>query len=329
MSLHVLAPGLLTTVQDAGRTGLRHLGVGSAGALDPFSYRAANLLVGNRRGEAALEITLVGPTLRFDFAARIALTGAECEAFVDDVPIPGLRRVDLPAGATLRIGPCRRGARAYLAVAGGIDVAPVLGSRATDLRAGFGGFAGRALRSGDVLPLDPLSDTGSASLGIASRWIDPRPTLDLSRDAVAQVLPGRDELSRPDALFDSRWCIAAASDRQVLRLEGPSLALAQPRECTSEPLVPGTIQLPPEGQPLLLLADAQTVGGYPVIGIVASADLARLAQCRPGESLHLRRGDRDAAFVALRAREEHLARIGIALDAAPPGARRPPDRSAR
>jgi biotin-dependent carboxylase-like uncharacterized protein len=329
MSLQVLAPGLLTTVQDGGRTGLRHLGVGCAGALDPFSYRAANLLVGNRAGEAALEITLAGPTLRFDFATRIALAGAECDAFVDDTPIPGLRRIDIPAGATLRIGPCRRGARAYLAIAGGIDVDPVLGSRATDLRAGFGGFAGRALRSGDVLPLKPPPVAGATGLRIDSRWIDPRPTLDLSRDAVAQVLPGRDELLRPDALFDSPWRIAAASDRQALRLEGAALALADPRECISEPLVPGTIQLPPEGQPLLLLADAQTVGGYPVIGIVASADLARLAQSRPGEALHLRRGDGNAAFAALRSRDEHLARIGIALEVAPAAARRPQDRGKR
>lgn len=329
MSLHVLAPGLMTTVQDGGRTGLRHLGVGTAGALDPFSYRAANLLVGNRDGEAALEITLAGPTLHFDIAARIALAGAECDAFVDDTPVPGLRRIDLPAGASLRIGPCRRGARAYLAVAGGIDVAPVLGSRATDLRAGFGGCAGRALRRGDVLPLTPLPDAGPGRLRIASRWIDPSPSLDLARDAVAQVLPGRDGLLHPDALFDAPWRVAAASDRQAMRLEGPVLALAQPRECISEPLVPGTIQLPPDGVPLLLLADAQTVGGYPVIGIVARADLGRLAQCRPGESLYLRRGDRDAAFAALRACEEHLARIGIALDAAPVGARRPQDRHAR
>jgi allophanate hydrolase subunit 2 len=148
---------------------------------------------------------------------------------------------------------------------------------------------------------------------IDSRWIDPRPTLDFSRAAIAQVLPGRDPLQRRAALFDAPWRVAAASDRQGLRLEGDALTLAAPREMISEPLVPGTIQLPPEGGPIVLLADAQTVGGYPVIGTVASADLPRLAQCRPGDVIHLRAGDLATARREASAQSHHLARIEIAL----------------
>ena len=141
--LDVLAGGLQTTVQDRGRVGLRHLGVGSAGALDGYSLRVANLLVGNDADAAVLEITLQGPRLRLREAARIAITGADIEARVDDVVLPGWRPIDLPAGTELALGPCRRGARAYLAFAGGVQVAPVLGSASTDLRAGFGGLEGR------------------------------------------------------------------------------------------------------------------------------------------------------------------------------------------
>jgi biotin-dependent carboxylase-like uncharacterized protein len=313
VSLRVLKSGLLTTVQDAGRFGHRHLGVGGSGAADGFSFRAANLLVQNRVDDAALEITLSGPTLTCERALRIALCGADCDAWIDGMPIPGWRALELPCGATLRIGACRRGARAYLALGGGLAIEPVLGSCGTDLRAGIGGWKGRALQEGDVLPLGRDSAPDRSGSQIARAWIDPRPTLDFSHEAVAQVLPGRDALSRPEALFDTPWRIAAASDRQGLRLEGAALALATPREMISEPLVPGTIQLPPQGGPIVLLADAQTVGGYPVIGTVASADLPRLAQCRPGDTLHLRSGDVDTARRRLQAQSQHLARIAIAL----------------
>jgi biotin-dependent carboxylase-like uncharacterized protein len=317
VSLTVLAPGLQTTVQDLGRVGHRAAGVGVGGAADAFSHRAANLLVGNDDHAATLEICLSGPTLRAEAAVRIALTGADCDAWVDGQAIPGWRGIDLPRGATLRIGACRRGARAYLACGGGLDLVPVLGSVGTDLRAGFGGVDGRALRAGDVLAL--RAPTRSiAALRIDSRWIDPCPTLDLGRDAVAQVLPGRDRLADPDALFDATWRIDAASDRQGLRLAGPHLRLAAPREMVSEPLVPGTIQLPPDGRPILLLADAQTIGGYPVLGHVARADLPRLAQCRPGDALWLQRGNLAQALQRAAAQARHLARIAIALGARQP-----------
>jgi antagonist of KipI len=323
VTIHVVKAGAQTTVQDRGRFGFGRLGVGNAGALDPYSAQIANLLVGNRPDAALLEITLVGPTLRFEAATRCALTGAECDVWIDTESVPGWRWIDVPRGATLRIGPCRRGARAYLAIAGGIDVAPVLGSRATDLRGAFGGLEGRALKAGDVLPIGPTDSAQVACMRVARRWVDPRPALDLERDAVAHVLPGRDPLARPNSLFGASRTVAVASNRQALRLEGPDLELAHARECVSEPVVPGTIQLPPDGQPILLLGDAQTIGGYPVIGVVAQADLARLAQCRAGDTIHLQRSDAVEARALWRAQQIQLAKIDLALSRSAPNAAAP------
>ncbi len=312
MTLTVLKPGTLTTLQDAGRVGFRHLGVGRAGAVDSYSSRVANLLVGNPGAATLLEMTMSGPTLRFARAARIAISGADIDASLDGLDLPGWRPIDLPPGSELRFGVCRRGARAYLAVAGGFDVAPVLGSTSTDLRAGFGGYEGRALRAGDELRLcGAVVDTPAAR--IATWWIDPRPDLELANESIAHVLPGDDATTPADAISRQSWRVAAASDRQGLRLEGPTLALATARERISEPVTPGTIQLPPDGQPIVLLADAQTVGGYPRIGHVASADLPHLAQCRPGDTLHFVAIDATEAKARLRAQRQRLARIELAI----------------
>jgi antagonist of KipI len=318
--IEVLAPGTLTTVQDRGRPGLRALGIGAGGAADAHSALLANLLVGNADDCAVLEITLAGPRLRFGTGARIALAGADIAARCGGTDIPGWRPIDLPAGSELVLGACRRGARAYLAVQGGFDVAPVLGSRATDLRGGFGGVHGRALAAGDRLrcgsgngngPVDP------AAVTIAPWWIDPAPDMDLSVPAVAALLPATAGLDAPSqaALVDTAWRVAPASNRIGLRLQGPALALAQDWTLPSEPVLPGTVQLPPDGQPIVLLGDCGTIGGYPRIGHVASVDLPRLAQLRPGETMRfvpaaLAEADRRAC-----ARNARVARIALAIQA--------------
>ena len=325
MSLEILTPGLLTTVQDAGRSGWRASGVGVGGAADRYSLEVANLLVGNRLDAAVLEITLDGPTVRLHRAATIALCGAQIDTLVDGLALPAWRPIALPAGSILALGACRRGARAYLAINGGIDVALVLGSRSTDLRATFGGHEGRALRAADVLPLAGASprlhdvSERAASLQpddapqIASWWIDADADLDFSDSIAVRVLPGIDALHATDALHAQEFVVDAASNRQGLRLRGTALQIADPRERISEPVVPGTVQLPPDGQPIVLLADAQTVGGYPRIGHVIAADLPRLAQRRAGQYLR---------FVAIDAREAHrinaeqrarLGRIALAI----------------
>jgi antagonist of KipI len=314
MSIDVLAPGMLTTVQDAGRQGLRHLGVGCAGALDAYSLDVANRLVGNDPGAAVLEVTLAGPRLRFGSATRIALCGADIDAHVGDRLLPCWHRIDLPAHTELAIGHCRRGARAYLAIAGGIGVPRVLGSASTDLRGGFGGLDGRALRGGDRLALGIAEVVDTREIAIAPWWIDATPDLDFDLPAIARVLPGSDAVSPSHTLFTQPWRISSHGDRQGLRLEGTALAPADARERISEPVVPGTVQLPPDGQPIVLLADAQTHGGYPRIGHVIAADLPRLAQLRPGEILHFAPVTPMQAHAARREQRQRLRRIGFAID---------------
>lgn len=313
MSVEVLAPGLATLLQDAGRPGLRHLGVASGGALDPWSLALANLLAGNPADTGVLEITLSGPTLRLHAPARIALAGAVPEADADGVPVPGFRPVDLPAGSTLRLGRCRGGARGYLAVAGGFAVRPCLGSASTDLRGGFGGLAGRPLRRGDRLPL--ASPHEASRLQVAPWWIDPafddRPA---GAAPLVRLLPGSDATLPGDGLAAQTWRVAADSNRQGLRLQGQALAAADPGERISEPVLPGAVQLPPDGQPIVLLADAQTHGGYPRVGHVIRADWPLLAQLRPGDRLRFAACTRGQARQALQRQQQRLHRIALAID---------------
>ena len=310
----MLAPGLLTTVQDHGRIGSRHLGVGSAGALDAHSHAIANLLVGNAIDASTLEITLAGPRLWFDQSVRVALCGADIDARVGDITVPGWRPMWLPANTTLALGACRCGARAYLALAGGFVVPSVLGSASTDLRGGFGGFEGRALAAGDVLETAP-SAIEVADIRIATWWVDPSPDVEFTSPAIIRVIPGSDATVPDDALFAHGWRVASASDRQGLRLEGDPLQLEDARERISEPIVPGTIQLPPDGRPIVLLADAQTHGGYPRIAHAIRADWPRLAQLRPGDALRFVPCTPEQARQARNVQAQRLARIALAIAA--------------
>ena len=313
MSVEVFAPGLLTSVQDAGRPGWRHLGVARAGAADGWSLAVANLLVGNPVDAAALEITLQGPTLCFPRGARIAITGATVDAHCDGEPVPGWRTVDVPAGVPLHLGHCRRGARAYLAIAGGIDVPRVLGSRSTDLRAAYGGQQGRAVRAGDMLSTGAFAGSAPTRLAVARRWVEPRPTLDFDLPALLRYLPGSARTDPADALAGRVWRVAPRSDRQGLRLSGGALAHPGLPPAWSEAVSPGTVQLPPDGQPIVLGVDAQTIGGYPRIGHVITADGSRMAQLRPGEEVRFLPIDADGAARALRAQQASLARLALAL----------------
>lgn len=315
MSVRVLAPGLLTTVQDPGRHGWRHLGVGCAGVLDAHAHTLANLLAGNPADAATLEITLAGPTLALEHPTRIALCGADLDARCDGIALPTARPCLLPGGSTLALGACRRGARAYLAVSGGFDVPVVLGSRSTDLRGGFGGIEGRALRKGDVLPLATRA-AGVDTPRAAPWWIDARP--ESGPPGAIRVLAGEDTTQPGDALFRQAWRVAAASDRQGLRLDGDCLRITDARERISAPVSPGTIQLPADGRPIVLLADAQTHGGYPRIGHVIRADWPLLAQLRPGDALRFAPCTPADAHAAWHRQRHRLARLALRIAAAPP-----------
>lgn len=312
--IRVLSGGLLSSVQDLGRTGYRHLGVGQAGVMDVYSASVANALVGNPAAAAVLEMTLAGPELAFDTAATIALCGASVDARLDGRRLPCWRRIAIPAASVLTVGSWRVGARSYLSVAGGIKVAEVLGSSSTDLRSGFGGMEGRALVAGDVLRLAAGKFPGDGPLAIDTRWVDPAGDLELDAPALVRVLPGHDALLDPQALFGSEWQVDAASNRQGLRLNGAKLAVASSCERISEPVMPGSIQLPADGRPIVLMADAQTHGGYPVIAHAILADQPRLAQLRPGERFRFSACTPAEARLALLARRQRLARIRIAME---------------
>jgi antagonist of KipI len=312
----VIKPGLLSSVQDGGRRGYASLGLGRAGAMDEPARRLANALVGNAHDGAALEITLAGPTLRFVQDAVIALTGGIIEARADGQPLPPWTSCFLPAGTLLRLGGMRHGCRSYLAVRGGFDTERVLGSRSTDLHAGIGPLHGRPLRADDTLPIGRHEDAPwfHHARGVqALHWgLDPQPWLDYARAPLAMLrghhYAALDEASQR-ALFMQSFVVSKDSNRTGSRIDGPRLALRQPLELISEATLPGTLQLPPSGQPILLLAEAPVTGGYPRIGQLAAVDLPRLAQRRPGDALCFREIAMDEALERLRAREEALRRL--------------------
>ena len=290
MSIEVVEPGILTTVQDPfGRRDWRHVGVPAGGAADPWSARLANRLVGNPDDAALLELTLAGPALRLAEPALIALVG-EMAATLDGLPLrSGVARV-ARAGAELRVGE-GQDARAYLAIGGGLEVEPVLGSTATDLRSGFGGLGGRALRAGDRL------SHGRAS-GPGYRWLGAGATGPIRIAAGPQ--PGIEGLS------GVVWRVGAEADRTGVRLDGPRM---EGGEVPSMGLPLGAIQVPPDGRPIVMLADRPVTGGYPVPAVVIGADIGRVARLRPGDELRFASVSLEEARSALRRAEEELAAL--------------------
>jgi antagonist of KipI len=295
MSVRVLRPGLLTTLQDLGRHGLQHVGLCPGGAMDPVALSLANALVGNEAGEAALEMTVIGPELAFEEDTLVAICGAEFEG-----NFPHNRPVLAPAGSRYNVGRAVRGARAYLAVAGGLAIEPVLGSRSTYLPGRFGGFQGRSLRHGDVLPLREASASSRFSKLKKTRhgsvrWSAPPLTLPDREPILIHVIEGQHfptfDANAQRAFFDAVWRIAPDSNRMGFRLAGPALARAQDGEILSGPTCLGTVQVPANGTPIALMADHQTTGGYPRIAEIVSADVPRLAQLAPGGTVHFSRCD--------------------------------------
>lgn len=310
MSITVLKPGVLTSVQDCGRDGWGGYGVGTAGAMDRTCLRLANALVGNGEDAAALEITASGPSLRFAQASHVALTGAECELRIDGTMVRAWQAHPVRAGSIVEIGRVQRGWRAYLALAGGLATRSVLGSSASDLNAGLGPFDGRALRAGDELAVH----SGAIASGRRFTWsLDPRPWFDADPGHRLHLIRGShhdvlDESSQR-ALREGEFRIASQSNRVGLRLQGPHLALRAALELVSEPVAFGSMQLPPSGQPIILMAEHPTIGGYPRIAQVAGIDLPRLVQRRPGESVRFVCIEQDEAQTRYLARERELARL--------------------
>ena len=312
MSIRVLAPGMLTTVQDGGRYGNAALGVGCAGAMDTNALRLANLLVDNAENAAALEITLRGPRLRFEHDTLIAITGADIETHCAGRPVPAWRPVVLPAGSELAFGGMSRGARSYLAVGGGIEIASVLGSSSTDVNAGLGG---RVLKTDDVLAIAaPRKGHRAPRRVAATDWsLDPRPWFDPDPQTPIRVVAGSHfpqlNTASQRALFATAFRIDADSNRVGYRLRGATLALREPLELVSAGVVPGTVQLPPGGDPIVPMAEAPTCGGYPRIAQVIAIDLPRLAQRPPGATVAFAETSLEDAQTRYLERERALARI--------------------
>ena len=294
----VLHPPPFATVQDLGRPGYLHAAVARSGALDPFALALANILVGNDPGAAAIEWGLAGGELRIERDTTIALTGAKARATLGGRGVASDRAVHAAAGDVLRITLIEEGAWLYLAIAGGIDVPPVLGSRATYLPARFGGLKGRLLQKGDRLP------TGEPGHGVG-------PTNGRGMNAGASrgaqpiaVLPGPDRHLLPAAawfwLTQTEFRVSRAVSRMGYRLQGSQPPFSFPGDLPSAPACVGTIQLPPGGEPIVLLPDGPTVGGYARVAVVATADIGRLAQRRPGEPIRFHGIELEEARTRLR-----------------------------
>lgn len=282
MTIRVVKPGIFTTIQDRGRYGYAHLGISPAGAADSLSSRIANRLVGNDEAAPVLEMTLLGATLEFVESAVIAISGAACECTLGPDRLPPNTAAQAAAGVVLRCGSATDGARSYLAVRGGFDVPVVMGSASTDIRGGFGGFAGRRLQSGDVLQvgkvdgapvprlragtMEALSWSGSIRItrGAQYEWFSP--------ETYARFLA-------------STYVVSEQSDRAGMRLKGETITLLEERQLLTDGIPLGAIQVPPDGQPIILFVDQQTSGGYPKIASVIAADMPRIGQLRPREQV--------------------------------------------
>jgi antagonist of KipI len=308
MNVRVIKPGLLTTIQDRGRWGLQSHGVPVAGPMDPVSHRLANALVGNDADAATLEITLIGPELEFEGERVVAVAGAEFEMALDSRPVPMHAPFIVSAESRLRFGARRLGARAYLAIAGGLAVPPTFGSRSTHLISAMGGVDGRALRAGDRLP---LGDTSRASRSAAalSQPLVPLP----DHHARLRVLPGPQAeyfaAEALDLLQSQPYVVGQNSDRMGFRLEGPRLTHARGADIISDATPLGVLQVPASGQPILLMADRQTSGGYPKIATLISADVSVAGQLGPGDTIAFAVCEPREAMAALIAQERALMAI--------------------
>ncbi|PWK38856.1 5-oxoprolinase subunit C family protein [Cupriavidus plantarum] len=317
--IEIIRPGAQASVQDLGRIGFRRFGVGRSGAADNLALEVGNRLLGNAPGDAGIEFTLGRAAMRFHADMRVALTGAECGANLDGLPVWAWHAFDVRKGQVLTLPAARGGTRTYLCVSGGIDVPPVMNSRSTDLKSGYGGFQGRVLRDGDRLPV------GRVGLASEQDWLGvaaPAWSLPVNRQGdawVVRMLPGPEyedfEPASQAALWEAEWTITPQSNRMGLRLQGPSLARCPERsaDLLSHGVVPGVMQVPPAGQPIALMSDAQTTGGYPKIGVVIGADLWRLAQVPLGAAVRFMQVSLEEAAAAQAEVDRYLRQIDQAL----------------
>ncbi|MEY9586773.1 biotin-dependent carboxyltransferase family protein [Sinorhizobium fredii] len=311
--IEVLQTGPLNTVQDLGRFGFRNAGVTSSGAMDRLALSVGNLLVGNDKGEAALEVQTFPFRLRFDRDTTVAITGADCDARLDGRRLPPWWAIAVSADQVLELDTPRRSARAYLSFAGGIDVSPVMGSRSTSLRGGFGGLEGRFLAANDRLDIGGAGTFALPPHGFGAKppeaaLAEHFPTSDDGTLLVRAIPAGEYALFGAEAerFWTQTWKISSQSDRTGYRLSGEPIRLASPVELRSHGVVPGVVQMPPSGEPIVQMSDANTAGGYPKIAGVIDVDLWRLGQARIGGRIRFVQSSVAEARAAERAVQAYL-----------------------
>lgn len=303
----MIQPGLLTTVQDLGRIRYQKYGVPTSGAMDQTALRAANLLLDNEEGLAGLEATAEGPTLRALLDLVVGIVGADMQPLVDGKPVECGTAIGIRNGQILEFQRARRGLRGYLAIAGGIDVPVMLGSRSTCLPAAFGGIQGRALRQGDRLPIGPVGRQPMVLSGrrLSSGWVEPISEV----LAVRVVLGPQEDRFTPEGIrtfLSGSYRLTPQMDRMGARLQGPPITHRSGADIISDSTPLGAVQVPSDGQPMILLADRQTTGGYAKIAVVVQEDIFRLGQATPGQVIRFCRISMPEACAALRAYERRF-----------------------
>ncbi|RFU62077.1 5-oxoprolinase subunit C family protein [Peribacillus glennii] len=326
----IIKPGILTSIQDLGRYGFQKYGVIASGAMDQSAHRIANLLVGNEENAATLEITLLGPAIAFNEDALISICGGDLSATINGQAVRRWRPVFVRGGSTLKFGPGKAGCRAYIAVAGGFDVPVVMNSKSTYLRAEIGGFSGRALKEGDQIAwsshgnlsgimIKHLKSNLKDHFFMECDWSAAGDLIDYTSRRSIRVMEGRQfELftkGSQEKFFSEPFTVTSESDRMGYRLKGPLLTMEKAEEMISEAVSFGTIQVPSEGNPIVLLADRQTTGGYPKIGQIAAVDLPYLAQAKPGDRVYFTKVTLDEAQSLYLEQETKIKqlKIGVSL----------------
>jgi antagonist of KipI len=306
MTIRIVKPGLFTTVQDRGRYGYAHLGISPCGAADAVSLKIGNLLVGNDEYAPALEMTLLGATIEFEGWAKVAITGAKCECKVGSNSVTSNAPVEIAAGSVLQCGSTTDGARCYLAVQGGIHVPTVMGSASTDIRGRFGGHQGRRLQTGDVLQVGCASQSYHRRLRAGA-------VEELRSHGPIRVTSGAQRNWFSDEtyarFFANSYAISEQSDRAGLRLKGDAISTRESKQLLTDGIPLGAIQVPQDGQPIILFVDQQTTGGYPKIANVIAADMHRIGQLRPRDEVRFSEASIPQAIEALRVRERWLKEI--------------------
>lgn len=310
--MKIISPGFFTTVQDLGRLGYQKFGMAQAGAMDSFSLQLANTLVGNSPGAACLEITFIGPEIAFEKKAVVAITGADISPELNGVRITNNAAVVVISGDVLRFGALKSGCRAYVAFAGGLPVPLVMGSRSTYVKAGVGGYYGRALKEGDGMPLLDIEGRG-----IGNVYLTHYSAFEQKDIYSVHILPGPEagcfSWKGIKTFLNTTFQISPESDRMGYRLSGPQIEAIPQTEMLSSGICNGTIQVPANGNPIILLADRQTTGGYPRIANVITADLSLLAQLKPGDCIKFKEVTMETALDKLKEKMESLKQISTAV----------------